>query len=140
MIGRLFRKLTEPRIAPRPVSEVIEEARHMPAPVIVQRVTDPATEESQVRAALTELFLILDAGFEVQVRLTGLGLDFSIALVMESLTQLLEHGGTQRTLWVEMESEECRDVIEELLRRVRLRHSNIALAAGGRLLRYRPAC
>jgi hypothetical protein len=120
------------------VSEVIEEARRIPAPVIVQRMTDPVTDESQVRAALAELFLILDAGFDVQVRLTGLGLDFSIALVMESLNQLLEHGGPHRTLWVEMESEDCRDVIEELLRRVRMRHSNIALQAGRRLLRYRP--
>jgi hypothetical protein len=139
MFRRWIRKLTEPRVSIVSVAAALEVARKESGKVILQRVTAPATDDQQVREALVDLELILDAGFEVQVRLTQLGLDFSIALVMESLFHLLERGGPQRTLWVEMESAGCHDVTHELLRRVRLRYPNIQLSpAEGRLIRYTP--
>jgi len=138
MIGRFFRKITEPRVSLTSAGQAMEAARRLSQPCIIQRVTEAATDETHVRATLAELLTILDNGFQVQVRLTALGLDFSIALVMEALFQLVERSG-ERTLWVEMESPDCHDVTNELVRRVRLRHSNIQIGDGGvRVVRYRP--
>jgi hypothetical protein len=139
MLRRLLQKLTKTRVPIVSVTAALQAARRESPKAVLQRVTDPATNEQQVRETVAELSSILDAGFEVQVTLTQLGLDFSIALVMESLLQLLERGGPQRTLWVEMESSDCHDVTHELLRRIRLRYSNIELSnSATHLVRYTP--
>lgn len=129
-----LRRLRQPALAGPSIADALRVSRQLRAKgvhTVVQRAGSHYQDVSSVAAAVEDYLALLAAGEEIQIRLSALGLDFSIALLAGELHKLTAQCTNGRTLWIELEDEADRDIATEMIRRVRQTSPNISLARDG---------
>jgi proline dehydrogenase len=102
-----------------------------------ENISDPGEAGSVTAHYLEVLDLIRSSRLpaEISVKLTQLGLDLDPELCYANLKTLIEHAGTNGTVWVDMEASNYVDATLELYRRARCAYPNVGVCLQSYLYR-----